>query len=174
MGWTTGYTSRKEVVETVTEAWENDMRRTECIRKFFSGNNLWCVFEQRSKAASTDVERFIAVFLIRCWKLQGGEMDWGYKDVSESMGPCEVSCPLSFLDMVPDPGGYATAWRERVRAAHACKNQKLAVGQTITLTNNHQYRVTKLLGRRVYGVEVATGNEYRIPRGMLLQAVSVS
>jgi hypothetical protein len=31
------------------------------------------------------------------------------------MGPCEVNCPLSYLELVPDPGGYATAWRERVR-----------------------------------------------------------
>lgn len=167
MGWTTGYNSRSEVVETVTKGWENDMQTTTCIKKFFSGNNLWMVFERVSKAAPTDVERFIVVALIRCWKAQGGGMDWGYKDVSEEMGPCELSCPLSFLDMVKDPGGYATAWREKVRAAHAVKNQKLVVGQVVKLTNGREYRISKFWKRSACGVDVKTGNEYRIPRGML-------
>lgn len=170
MGWSTGFDSRSEVVETVTKGWENDMQTTTCIKKFFSGNNLWMVFERVSKAAPTDVERFIVVALIRCWKVQGGGMDWGYKDVSEEMGPCEVSCPLSFLDMVKDPGGYATAWREKVRAAHAVKTQKLTLGDTVTLTNARQYRITKIIGRRLYGEEVGTGCEYRIPRGMLVKS----
>ena len=159
MGWTTGYNSRNEVVAEVTKSWENDLRRIEVVKKFFSGNNLWCVFEQTSKAASTDVERFIVVFLIRCWKVQGGDFDWGYKDVSESMGPCEVSCPLSFLELVPDPGGYGTAWRQRVREYHARRNQKLIRNQIVKLTNGREYRITALRGRRIYGTEVATGCE---------------
>lgn len=172
MGWTTGYNSRNEVVEQVTKGWENDVSSTQIVRKFFSGNNLWMVFERHSKVAPTDIEKFIVVALIRCWKTQGGGMDWGYKDVSEEMGPCEVSCPLAFLDIVPDPGGYATAWRARVREFHARRNQKLAIGQTIKLTNGIEYVISKQRGRTFVGISKKDGCEYRIPRAMLTAEVS--
>lgn len=168
MGWLFGWNTRKELVDHVTETFENDMQRTTCIRKFFSGNNMWTVWERQSKAASTDVERFIVVFLIlggnNCTNGRG--YGWGYKDVSEEMGPCEVTCPLAFLDMVPDPGGYATAWRERVRAHHARRNQKLTVGQTIKLTNGIEYRITQTR-RKLMGVSLKDGCLYKIPRRML-------
>jgi hypothetical protein len=69
--------------------------------------------------------------------------------------------------MVPDPGGYATAWRERVRAHHARRNQKLTIGQTITLTNGIQYVISKQRGRVFIGVSQRDGCEYHIPRAML-------
>jgi len=40
---------------------------------------------------------------------------WGHKPMDETMGPCFYDCPIAFLDQSPDPGGYATAWREKVR-----------------------------------------------------------
>ena len=42
----------------------------------------------------------------------------GYKPMSEDMGPYEYSCPMHFLEMVPDPKiGFSTDWREKVRFA---------------------------------------------------------
>jgi hypothetical protein len=168
MGWLFGWSSRKDLVDHVTKPWENDQSKIEVIAKKFSGNNMWCVFERTAKLAPTDKERFIVVFLIR-----GGRGNdcfrWGYKDESEEMGPCEVSCPLKFLDMVPDPGGYATEWRKRVREYHAKRNQKLAVGQIIKLSNGKDYRIIQV--RPLRGVELESGNYYRLPRRMLtLQA----
>jgi hypothetical protein len=60
---------------------------------------------------------------------------WGYKDMDESMGPTDASCPMSYLNMVPDPGGYATAWRERVKAHHekAAKFNGLKIGTKVKL-----------------------------------------
>lgn len=56
----------------------------------------------------------------------GGHDGYGYKDMTASMGPVEVNCPLSFLDKAsdPDPNGYESAWRERVRNYHDAKRQK--------------------------------------------------
>lgn len=44
-------------------------------------------------------------------------MIFGYKDMDESMGPCESECPQAVLDLLtPTDAPYARAWRERCRA----------------------------------------------------------
>ena len=74
-------------------------------------------------------ERFIACYLLQKF----GPGEWGYKDMEESMGPAEVSCPIAYLKMVPDPGGYATEWRAKVRADFARRHRKLRVGERVAL-----------------------------------------
>ena len=163
MGTYYGYGSRKELADEVTAGFENDFQKVTCLKRYFSGNNLWVVFERQSKAASTDRERWITVFLIR----RAGS-DWGYKPVDENMGPCEHSCPLSFLDMVnpPErPEGYHD-WRAEVRKYHARRNQKLELNQVVTLTNGVQYRITHK-SAKLMGVSLKDGVLYRIPRNML-------
>jgi hypothetical protein len=116
------------------------------------------VFDAAGKQVSK--ERFIAVDLIRWgggWRTKPG-LGWGYKDMTEHSGPCEVDCPLVYLDpkMTDAPaicrcvvgrGGsrepgcedcWATDWRERVRVYHA----KRATGRRLV----GQLR----LGDRVY------------------------
>ena len=51
-----------------------------------------------------------------------------YKDMDESVGPCESSCPERLLDrleeLVPEPPNeYARQWRERCRAEIATKER---------------------------------------------------
>ena len=42
---------------------------------------------------------------------------FGYKDMDETMGPCEAECPAAILDLLTPTGSeYALAWRERCRA----------------------------------------------------------
>lgn len=71
-------------------------------------------------------DKFLALDLMEC----RGKC-WGYKDLEESMGPYNVDCPLSYLDMVPDPGGNATAWREKVRAYHAKRAASKSVAKAV-------------------------------------------
>lgn len=53
--------------------------------------------------------------------------DFYMKDMDESMGPADLSCPVKFFDMVPCPEtGYAKEWRERVRQA-AIKKPKVEI-----------------------------------------------
>lgn len=61
------------------------------------------------------------VFAIVCLtKTSTGARDgctFGYKDMTEHMGPCESECPTSILDELTDTDSeYAQAWRERCRA----------------------------------------------------------
>ena len=168
MGTYGGYNSRKELVEEVTKTWENEHAVQVAEKKFFSGNDLWVLFKRTSKHASTDIERFIVLFKISRW----GEGNWAYKPIEESMGPFEYSCPISFLDAAqhPFPDGYPEGysdWRAAVRAHHARRNQKVAVGQTVKLTNGREYRVTEVRGRKISGIGVDDGYRYTLPRKML-------
>jgi hypothetical protein len=71
---------------------------------------LWTVNERKS-----DGRRFIGCDLLDSMR-EHGRTSWGYKDLEESMGPAEVSCPARFLELVPVPSSpYAAAWREKVR-----------------------------------------------------------
>lgn len=91
----------------------------EIVKAQAVGNNHWYVGKRLS-----DGLLFIGLDLMR------GSRDryegWGYKDLDERMGPCETNCPVSYLNIVPDPGGYATEWREKVRRNAATKASKKA------------------------------------------------
>ena len=83
---------------------------------------------------------FCAVILFKNSKREG----FGYKDMDETMGPCEVDCPdrimrlLSPIEHIPNPG-YAADWRTRVSAAkaNAAKTRntltKMKVGDNVKL-----------------------------------------
>lgn len=117
MGWYYGASSRKQLVEEVTEGNETDTHKQECIRKCFRGwRDLWTVWEDTNKLTG-EQKRFIVLFMIG-----GGGDDWGYKAVEESMGPYQLSCPLSYLDLstIADDG-YASDWHKRVREAAAAR-----------------------------------------------------
>jgi hypothetical protein len=63
-------------------------------------------------------DRFIQIDLLRYSKTDGPGC-WGYKDMTEECGPNHVSCPRSYLGMVPCPDNQiARAWRGRVLAWH--------------------------------------------------------
>ena len=139
MGWTSGYTTRKELVDEVTRSWENNGTRTNCIARKYVGNHLWTVFEREpadGKPITEDARkesRFIILFILERCKAD----DWAYKDVSSSMGPYETSCPISFLDMCPTiDGPYDKAWRDRVREEVRFKKAlKFKMGDVVVFDN---------------------------------------
>jgi hypothetical protein len=83
---------------------------------------------------------FAAVILISNTKKDG----FGYKDMSESIGPCQCDCPqrimrlLSPIADIPRPG-YTADWRARVAARRIERRQRqqlrnsLHVGSLVTL-----------------------------------------
>lgn len=92
------------------------------------GNNHWYAAENIETRT-----RFIGLDLMR-----GGtkaDPGWGYKDIDETMGPVETNCPVNLFNLVPDPGGHATAWRAKVleRAAAERNRPKPAAGLVVEL-----------------------------------------
>ena len=90
---------------------------------------------------------FAAVILISNTKKDG----FGYKDMDESMGPCECACPerimclLTPIAGLPNPG-HAADWRARVAARKAEQRQRrelrqsLRVGSVVTMPTPIRFR----------------------------------
>jgi hypothetical protein len=117
MGWLISYdlTKQQQVAELVA-GWSNEKGGCRFLAHSVRGNVLFAVGQNFVRDEPEKFEdRWIMVCLLR--KDRG--MGWGYKDMDESMGPVEVGCPLSYLDMAPCPNEWGQKWRERVRAYHA-------------------------------------------------------
>jgi len=129
MGWlfSSNLRSKAELIKHLTE--ENVAPNMKTIAKAVRGNVLWAVHEYLVDSGTYKA----GTRWIGCYLMGADQGWWGSKDMDESMGPCEKSCPVKFLDMVPDPGGYATEWRAKVRALAAKKAVKLQVGSVVKL-----------------------------------------
>lgn len=96
------------------------------------GNNFWYLCK------GPDNVIFIGLNLMG----GGGRQNpgWGYKGLTEDMGPVEVNCPISYLDKASPPRGYAAEWREKVRAYHARRAVKFKPGMRVEY-GGHTYRL---------------------------------
>jgi len=66
---------------------------------------------------------------------RGSGFNFGYKGISENMGPCEAKCPRSILKLLtPTEDEYAIAWRDRCHTYHAQTDvfKNLPVGTKIS------------------------------------------
>ncbi|MFI6512897.1 DUF6927 domain-containing protein [Streptosporangium sp. NPDC050855] len=83
-------------------------------------------------------ETWALVVLMRNDRKSSGGCNFYYKDLDETMGPVESTCPDRILDLLsPTEHAGATRWRERCRAHNARldKARKLTDGQIIRFTN---------------------------------------
>lgn len=158
MGWTYSYNwpTRKDLIKHLLV---NEGSKYKAVRHCCVGNHLWVVFEATLEEKTV---RNICLF-----KMQFHTKDypyWGYKDIDESMGPNEVTCPLSYIDMCTEPTSeYSHEWREEVRAYHRLRSRKLNIDDEIILYGK-TYRVCEDLGRKGYRMTLlpAQGLVYRL------------
>ena len=116
MGWlfSERWLERKDLIKHLVEG--NGLKT---LKHCTVGNNLWCVHEIKY---GNNLIKFICLYKMqgptRNKNYSGMDKDWwGYKDIDESMGPVELSCPVSYLEMCTAPEGmYAYEWRQRVYA----------------------------------------------------------
>lgn len=106
MGWLFGHYTRKSLVEHLTNG-----NGVKTLKRCFKGNNMWAVQETENGIV------FACLYLIRGNpREQNDPCNWGYKDIDETMGPCDTSFPASWLDLLsPTDSKYALEWREAVR-----------------------------------------------------------
>lgn len=170
MGWTYGWGTRRELVAYLTRPVDKPSYRIRTLAKAYRGMVLWTV-QEITQADKVPRKGIIAYQL-------GGDVrngyGWGYKDVDETMGPYQVTCPLKFLEMVPLPpdSRWAPEWRERVRAYAARLAQPLTVGQRIQLSGLtiKTGEIARLEGRKVF-VRSEEGYVYRVPRRYISNVV---
>lgn len=121
MGWLIGWDSKKDVIDHCTRLEDTESGRWETIKHCIRGNNLWTVKDITNKETGKTI-RLIVLYLLTGDKDNG----WGYKDVSENMGPAQSNCPLSYLELAPwtaEKGQHSVEWRHRVCAYHAPRKQ---------------------------------------------------
>jgi hypothetical protein len=120
-----------------------------------------------------------AVFAIVCkvmWNPRSKTAEhFGYKDMDESMGPCEDNCPAHILDLLtPTDKDHALDWRLRSRANLERRARKIEDGDRIklasplTFTDGHvgdEFIVVKR-GRRLSFRDPETRIGYAISRFM--------
>ena len=114
MGWLhrTGWT-RKDWVTDLTATVYYEGTTTRSLRHCLRGNVLWHVRERVWEDASHPSQRWLA-----CDLLRPDADGWGVKEMGEECGPYYLTCPLSYLDMVPETNAE---WRGWVREEHARK-----------------------------------------------------
>lgn len=128
MGWTTiPGSNRASLIKHLTRGYrpKNDGVENEsqvnCIKHCYRGaiwqGLLWSVWE-RVHDFNGPQERWIRVDRLEWCRSDDG---WGYKDMTESCGPYHYSCPLGYLELVPDDGintGVHAGWRDGVIEYH--------------------------------------------------------
>lgn len=191
MGWLFNFNmiKRTYLVEDRTKGYnskENSQKQgaetyfvTECLKHCYKGGagagTLWKVMQ--TKVFDMETNFLIKSDLwIGCDLLQWCNKDkcWGYKDLEETSGPNKVNCPLSYLEIVPEPDHeFAKEWRIAVRAYHAGRTPsfKPKVGTYVILREGWSRRGPFLLTsiRPLYGDD---GRPCRIPRRALLREVT--
>jgi len=119
-----GVQSRKDLIDELTKS--EDGRET--LRHCYRGNHfrgvLWSVVERQ--AEDEEPYRFI-----RCDVIEYSGDEWWYRPMCESDGPTYYSCPLGYLDLVPETDkGFSREWREKVKAYHQQRKQRNGKAQS--------------------------------------------
>lgn len=134
------------------------------------GHNLWVVWGVYTHNGK-ERERYIAHYELRRRRGFG----WGYREERETAGPHTRNCPLAFLEMVPDPGGDATAFRERVRQYWAESKTLRAAARRLTVTQGQRYELPAGYAQRTITISSTTpllgrsesGKLHRLTRSLL-------
>lgn len=168
MGWSFEMfeRSRKDFIESLTgdRHFSEDYKALEYR---VVGNHVWQLVRQVSANRV-----FICLDLIA--KERGG--GWGYKGLSEDMGPYHYDCPLALLDKASEPiNESAREWRIKVREFHAKKScKRKPVAGLIVKSGNSQYELIEPYApRKGWKVkEVECGGYYRMPAAQLARALA--
>jgi hypothetical protein len=119
MGYTSGWHSRSELADYILKYLfesTNPFIKVTPIAHCFAGNNLWVVEETVQQLPNDCVDTWRTIVLFAIERHDG---EWGYRDMTENMGPYQRSCPLAYLELAPlNKHHFADArnWREGVKA----------------------------------------------------------
>jgi hypothetical protein len=162
MGWLFIHGStRADIIRLCTQVEDTPETHWTTLAHCTKGNVLWTVFEVlRKREQQTD--RFIS-----CYLMAGSRQGWGYKDFRESSGPGHYSCPLSYLDRVPETNAE---WRQLVREHHARLSRTVAIGDTWSLPYCSIPQITITSVRPLRGCY--EGTPYRVKRKQLGERLS--
>lgn len=105
MGTISGYFSRNDI--------RAERTKNGTYKSCWVGNHLWIMVPAEGSSLGIP---FIGLAIVS----RHGHQDWAVKDVDETMGPYQDSCPESYLDATPVPpahivGDRAHEWAQSFR-----------------------------------------------------------
>jgi len=117
MGWTGMYDKPQSIPRYFEEQWtapRDDGSRLRCLGQAFVGRfTLYGVWQHTSADGAPLAPAFATVTLIQYNNNATDRCAWYYKDMDETVGPCEAKCPKSLLKLLgPTDQPYAIAWRK--------------------------------------------------------------
>ncbi len=127
----------------------------------------------RQTRADTGATRTFALVCLVKYNLRDREgMIFGYKDMSETMGPCEAECPARILDLLdPTTSEYALDWRARCRASIARRarpspkdGDTILFSEQIRFSDGHEGKrfLVRWIKTRILFINPSNGNRYSI------------
>jgi hypothetical protein len=119
---------------------------------------VWTIIDSSTGA---EITRFIGCDIMH---FRGGE--WGSKSLDERSHPYYYSCPLGYLEMVPEE---CPEWRAKVRAYHAKRAKKLVVGETYLATSGLRVGSRKIKAIKVVSLKPLRGDAIFEDNGCLEQ-----
>ena len=153
---------------------ENEEGKSEVLASSMVNMTTWYGACRQTNHKTGDTTTFAGVCLVKYNKRASDGMIFGYKDLSENMGPCEDHCPAKILDLLdPTTHEYALDWRKRCRANLARRARKLPKGGDVIIFANDIRFTDGSVGRRflfeqqnrrVTFTNCANGLRYRISR----------
>ena len=176
MGWTysSSWQTKKQVIDAVTSQshWGENFH---ILKKSIRGNHLW-VLVQYADTPETQKKQKAGLKFVCLFLLSKDAGEYGYKDIDETMGPCELDCPKSYIEEAEQTGSgineYARNWREKVIAYHAKKNtnsKRAFKAGDIVQYYDRQYILCEKAGPRLGWLvkDRESGNRYRMKQTQL-------
>lgn len=119
---------------TYERAAESDtpFRALRVLRSACVGNRTYYAAAERYDETGATQEVFAIVCLVRWSPRSKSDEHFGYKDMTEHMGPCEDDCPAGILELLTstdDPN--ALDWRRRCHARLAKRSRQVPDGALI-------------------------------------------
>ncbi len=165
MGWTTTYkeksVSAKEYIEKKLLVWTSDTHTYKVLDGGVVKFRTYYGAVEKTENVSGERSVFAVVILLNYYK--DGYYNFGYKDMSEDMGPCQSECPERILKLLtPTTSEYANDWRDRCwkNISDRKVKSKIVVGNVLNY-GGKDYKVVQVLGRRGFMVEDGIQN-YRM------------
>ena len=121
MGWLymrslAGYATPKAYLDAQF-TYDRDNGGSRVLASSLVGRRTYYAAVEWITAGSSEREVWGLVCLVRYNPRDREGLVFGYKDMSESMGPCESECPARILDLLTATDNtHALAWRSRCRA----------------------------------------------------------
>ena len=149
-----------------------DIRTSRILRSALVGMSTWYgACEQIDKTTGAR-EVFVIVCLVKYNPRSTDGHVFGYKSMTEHMGPCEASCPAAILDLLTQTDDeHALDWRKRCRKAIELSRRAvlqegdlIVFAQEVAFTDgqkSRRFRVTKRGRRTVFQIPGANGEPGR-------------